>query len=639
MVRVRAVVMARDDSSGGWLPVGGGGLSQVSVCRVRGARPEGGARQGHYVIHGERLRDQKTTLECTLRPGLVYNKVNPIFHHWSLGDCKFGLTFQSPAEADEFQKSLLAALAALSRGSLTPSSSSSSSSPSQDTAETPCPLTSHVDSDSSSSHSRQETPPTAAAPIVTVESTSAFPPATPPQRRRSSAQSYPPLLPFTGIPEPSESLAGAGSQGWGGRGYEDYRRSGLPAPLPLSTCVVGFAKTGALRGAALGPPVSLPAPLTEAAPPAPPARPPPGPGPTPAPAKASPEAEEAARSCRCHGGLWEQSGGKYGALPEEASRGPACADFRALCARLAAELMALGALERREEGTAVLGAGHGPDAEEEFLRQLADLLQALHCPDRALCSADCATVLREPGGGLRLLRFLCSELQAARLLHLRLRVDPSPVQSYGEGTEEENGMVQELMLTLQALGLPRPLRGTLASQLLRELHDKISELLPSLPPESMRPLLNSPLDASRWEALESLSQSLTEQYCCRRCLLLKRLDLTTSAFHWGDRAETQGEAMKAVLFPIRGLLTPESDVSVAHVLAARADLSRLVPATSVAARRGTSCAINKVLMGDVPDRGGRPGELEAPMPTWRRREDGGKGKSGQQRWGRRKKKK
>ncbi|XP_076434187.1 protein FAM98C isoform X2 [Peromyscus maniculatus bairdii] len=286
----------------------------------------------------------------------------------------------------------------------------------------------------------------------------------------------------------------------------------------------------------------------------------------------------------------------YGALPEAAaSRGPACADFRALCARLAAELTALGALERREEGTAVLGAGHGPESEEEFLRQLAGLLRALHCPDRALCGGDCATVLREPGGGLRLLRFLCSELQAARLLRLRLRLDPSPVQTFGEGTEEGNGAVQELMLTLQALGLPKPVRGTLASQLLREFHNKISELLPSLPAESMQPLLSSLLDASQWEALESLSQSLTEQYCCRRCLLLKRLDLTTSAFHWADRAEAQGEAMKAVLFPIRGLLTPESDVSVAHVLAARADLSRLVPATSVAARRGTSCAINKPL--------------------------------------------
>ncbi|XP_008072491.1 protein FAM98C-like isoform X2 [Carlito syrichta] len=251
MVRVRAVVMARDDSSGGWLPVGGGGLSQ-------------------------------TTLECTLKPGLVYNKVNPIFHHWSLGDCKFGLTFQSPAEADEFQKSLLAALAALGRGSLTPSSSSSSSSPSQDTAETPCPLT---------------------------------------------------------------------------------------------------------------------------------------------------------------------------------------------------------------------------------------------------------------------------------------------------------------------------------------------------------------------EALESLSQSLRDQYCCRRSLLLKRLDVTMSAFHWSDRAEAQGKAMKAVLIPIREVLTAESDISIAHVLAARADLSRLVPATSVAARRGTRCAINKVLMGNVPDRGGRPNELEAPMPSWRsRREDGGGRKTGRQGWGRKKKK-
>ncbi|XP_005399909.1 PREDICTED: sprouty-related, EVH1 domain-containing protein 3 isoform X2 [Chinchilla lanigera] len=284
MVRVRAVVMARDDSSGGWLPVGGGGLSQ-------------------------------TTLECTLRPGLVYNKVNPIFHHWSLGDCKFGLTFQSPAEADEFQKSLLAALAALGRGSLTPSSSSSSS-PSQDTAETPCPLTSHVDSDSSSSHSRQEMPPTAAAPIVTVESASAFGPTTPPQRRCSSAQSYPPLLPFTGIPEPSEPVAGAGGPGWGGRGYEDYRRSGPPAPLPLSTCVVRFAKTGTLRGAALGPPVSLPAPLTESMPPAPPARPPPGPGPTPAPAKASPEAEEAARCVHCRALFRRRADGRGGRCAE-----------------------------------------------------------------------------------------------------------------------------------------------------------------------------------------------------------------------------------------------------------------------------------------------------------------------------------
>ena len=49
-----------------------------------------------------------------------------------------------------------------------------------------------------------------------------------------------------------------------------------------------------------------------------------------------------------------------------------------------------------------------------------------------------------------------------------------------------------------------------------------------------------------------------------------------------------------MLIPIRKTLTPETDVSIAHVLAARADMSRLVPATSKSARQGTCCAINKV---------------------------------------------
>nr|XP_039321852.1 protein FAM98C isoform X2 [Saimiri boliviensis boliviensis] len=227
----------------------------------------------------------------------------------------------------------------------------------------------------------------------------------------------------------------------------------------------------------------------------------------------------------------------YEGVPGLASRGASCPDFRALCAQLAAELATLGALEQqREAGAQVLSAGDGPGAEEDFLRQLGSLLRELHCPDRTLCGGDGAAELRGPGSSLRLLRFLCSELQATRLLRLRSLLDPSPGPPLGEGVEG-TGMVQELGLTLQALGLPRPAPGTPASQLLQEFHSKISELQPSLPPGSLQPLLSSSLDAPRWEALESLSQSLRDQYHCRRCLLLKRLDLTTSAFHWSDRAE------------------------------------------------------------------------------------------------------
>uniref|UniRef100_A0A8C7ENA1 Family with sequence similarity 98 member C n=1 Tax=Neovison vison TaxID=452646 RepID=A0A8C7ENA1_NEOVI len=86
------------------------------------------------------------------------------------------------------------------------------------------------------------------------------------------------------------------------------------------------------------------------------------------------------------------------------SLGPSCPDFRALCARLAAELASLGALEREGGQSAeALRAGDGPDAEEEFLRQLAGMLQELHCPDRALCGGEGAAALRDPGACLRLL--------------------------------------------------------------------------------------------------------------------------------------------------------------------------------------------------------------------------------------------
>lgn len=45
--------------------------------------------------------------------------------------------------------------------------------------------------------------------------------------------------------------------------------------------------------------------------------------------------------------------------------GPSCRDFRALCARLAAELASLGALEREKEEVAeALSAGYGTCAAE-----------------------------------------------------------------------------------------------------------------------------------------------------------------------------------------------------------------------------------------------------------------------------------
>ncbi|XP_005989587.1 sprouty-related, EVH1 domain-containing protein 2 [Latimeria chalumnae] len=119
IVRVKAVVMTRDDSSGGWLPQEGGGLSRVGICKV--IHPESNGKSD-FLIHGERLKDKLVVLECFLKKDLIYTKATPTFHHWKVDNRKFGLTFQSPAEARAFDRGVRKAIEDITEGSTTSSS-------------------------------------------------------------------------------------------------------------------------------------------------------------------------------------------------------------------------------------------------------------------------------------------------------------------------------------------------------------------------------------------------------------------------------------------------------------------------------------------------------------------------------------
>ncbi|XP_057651169.1 sprouty-related, EVH1 domain-containing protein 1 isoform X2 [Diorhabda carinulata] len=122
LVRVRAQVMSRDDSSGGWVPLGGGGLSNVSVRkRPRPTPSSGGGGQlsndaqptkpkHDYLIYGKRISDNSIVLSCTIKKDFEYNKVMPTFHHWKTGDKKYGLTFQAAADARAFDKGVKTAI-------------------------------------------------------------------------------------------------------------------------------------------------------------------------------------------------------------------------------------------------------------------------------------------------------------------------------------------------------------------------------------------------------------------------------------------------------------------------------------------------------------------------------------------------
>uniref|UniRef100_A0A8D8GFE2 Sprouty-related, EVH1 domain-containing protein 2 n=2 Tax=Culex pipiens TaxID=7175 RepID=A0A8D8GFE2_CULPI len=108
LVRVRAQVMARDESTEGWLPLQGGGLANVSIRkRVRLPPATGGGHE--YIIYGQRISDQTVILSCVINRDLQYFKVMPTFHHWRAGKQRNGLTFQTAADARAFDKGIIRA--------------------------------------------------------------------------------------------------------------------------------------------------------------------------------------------------------------------------------------------------------------------------------------------------------------------------------------------------------------------------------------------------------------------------------------------------------------------------------------------------------------------------------------------------
>lgn len=73
LVRVRAQVMTRDDSSGGWVPVGGGGLSYVALRKVTRFSAESQPSSAlpvktktEFVITGNKTTDDSVSFGLTL---------------------------------------------------------------------------------------------------------------------------------------------------------------------------------------------------------------------------------------------------------------------------------------------------------------------------------------------------------------------------------------------------------------------------------------------------------------------------------------------------------------------------------------------------------------------------------------------
>ncbi|XP_073204954.1 protein FAM98B isoform X2 [Lepidochelys kempii] len=220
--------------------------------------------------------------------------------------------------------------------------------------------------------------------------------------------------------------------------------------------------------------------------------------------------------------------------------------------------------------------------------------------------------------------FLSTELQALQILHSK--------QLKSSHLEKNNEIYQEVQTLCDALGLSKSSSSDIPL-LLSNVESKIKDILSKVKNTHMgKPLLTTPLNPDQMERLEKINDALCSEYECRRRMLMKRLDVTVQSFGWSDRAKVKTDDIARIYQPKRYALSPKTTITFAHLLAAREDLSKIIRTSSGSTREKTACAINKVLMGRVPDRGGRPTEIEPPppeMPPWQKRQEGG-GRGG---WG------
>ncbi|XP_003963661.2 protein FAM98A-like [Takifugu rubripes] len=300
-----------------------------------------------------------------------------------------------------------------------------------------------------------------------------------------------------------------------------------------------------------------------------------------------------------------------GALECAAMGGAASPEYTKLCAWIVSELKLYCKLEENVHAT------NSPSEAESFQLEMSGLLSELACPYPVLVTGDITQRFLNKDDCLLLLTFLVSELEASRMILVN--------KPQKKAQESGSAVFQELKAVCLVLGMSKPPANITMFQFFSGIEKKLKEVLSRVPSSHIGdPLMKKPLGPVHLEKIEAINQALINDYDVRRKMLLKRLDVTVQSFGWSDRAKTRTEQLAKVYQPLRSVLVSRSRISVAHLLAARQDFSKILRTSSGKIREKTACAINKVLMGRVPDRGGRPCEIEPPppeMPSWQKRQD------------------
>lgn len=182
-----------------------------------------------------------------------------------------------------------------------------------------------------------------------------------------------------------------------------------------------------------------------------------------------------------------------------------------------------------------------------------------------------------------------------------------------------------------ALGTPEDADPAALARLIAALAARAAAAHPAAATAGGPPLV-APADAAAMtpramRECSAIAAALRDEHALRKGLLMRRLEVTVQSFGYSEKVGDAG--FGAVLRAVqRAVEAQERPVGVYDALVAREALLR-VRRVGVGGAPGTvENAVKHVLMGTVPDRGGRVGQAaaaKANMPSFRPRASGGGG--------------
>uniref|UniRef100_UPI0037E9BA87 protein FAM98A n=1 Tax=Semicossyphus pulcher TaxID=241346 RepID=UPI0037E9BA87 len=313
----------------------------------------------------------------------------------------------------------------------------------------------------------------------------------------------------------------------------------------------------------------------------------------------------------------ERSAGTVSAIKALGYKGGSCLS-RCKCDELPCPLLTWLAAELRTLCPELQDSNRTGDV--LLVGELRNLLSNMSTPLTVLTSE-----VLEPSILNNVTEYLVSELQAARIIRYKeshaeektteeesakeQRVEDCSQEFFLEYADDEVSDKRKLEMKAEWILLLRALDMDAYTQFTDVLKE-VELRLASLPcGDITNPLLKASLSPEQWIRVKKMNEVLSDDYHCRRQMMIKRFQVTLESFAWGENQKERREALASV--PPLSSLAGSSRVSVPLLMAAREDQSIIEPI-----KAGKSTAVYKTLMGSVPDRGGRPGEIEPPMPAW-----------------------